>query len=447
MKRKLISLILVVMVLCTTVIPVFADLEKDVRDSVVVVATVLDSDYGVLRFGSGTGFFINNQYLITNHHVVDTFLENSAGELDTFYYNDLVLTGRAVIRVYFDSNDYVEAYIVGYDERKDIAILRLDKATDKRVPMELMVPTEDMVGKSIYAIGYPGLADSGLAAATESWGKNGATVTSGTISRLLTQSGTGQQNVQIDCNIKHGNSGGPVVTSDGAVIGVATWSVISTDVTVDQSGGMHVENESVNYAVNIADAILLLNQYGVSYTMASETVPAVNTGDPSQPANTVIIDNPVQPKEDNTLLIVLIILVSVLIVAAVAIGILLLLKKNKQPVAPVVPVMPVTQPTIRSLSRINYGTVVHATAQPILIGRGGNCGLRFPDNAPGISGSHCSVQWDSATKDFIVTDLNSTYGTYLQSGQKMRPNQPYRMRAGDKFYLADQNNMIGLTME
>ena len=44
-------------------------------------------------------------------------------------------------------------------------------------------------------------------------------------------------------------------------------------------------------------------------------------------------------------------------------------------------------------------------------------------------------------------DMNSTYGTFLMTGQKMAPNVPYRMRPGDKFYLADQNNIIALELE
>ena len=44
-------------------------------------------------------------------------------------------------------------------------------------------------------------------------------------------------------------------------------------------------------------------------------------------------------------------------------------------------------------------------------------------------------------------DLNSTYGTFLMSGQKLSPNVPYHLRPGDRFYLADQNNTIALELE
>ena len=83
----------------------------------------------------------------------------------------------------------------------------------------------------------------------------------------------------------------------------------------------------------------------------------------------------------------------------------------------------------------------------MLIGRSGACGLRFPSETPGVSGSHCTVQWDAQSGDFIVMDLNSTYGTFLMSGQKLSPNVPYHLRPGDRFYLADQNNTIALELE
>lgn len=291
-------------------------------------------------YGWGTGFFINDQYLVTNHHVIEPFLEYGAG--------------------------------------KDIELL----------------------------------IDDG----TETWGKNDATVTSGTISRLYTKSGTGQQNVQTDCDIKHGNSGGPVVTPDGYAVGVATWGV--TD-----SGDL----ETVNYAVNISEVITLLHVYGVEYTLVSN------------------VPDSTQPTTGYTLLIVGIAVAALLVVAVVAI--LVMKKKKPAPAPAAAPAAPVLKPMIRSYAQANYGASIAIGTQPVLVGRNTVCALRFPNNAPGISGSHCSVQWDPSMQVFIVTDLNSTYGTYLISGQRLQPNQPCRLCAGDRFYLGEQGNIISLTME
>jgi len=427
MKRKLFALLVAVVLILSLSTTAFAAVNAETRNSVVVVSTCMDTQYGEINFGNGTGFFVNEQYLVTNHHVIDTFEEWGAGELMSFALDGVQMQGRAKIRAYFDDNDYEEAYIVGSSKTKDIAILKLDKPTDKRNFLQLKIPTEDMVGSTIYAIGFPGLADNVHADSTKSWGVNDSTVTSGTISRLLTTSGTGQQNVQIDCDIKPGNSGGPVVDENGVAIGVATWTVTNTE-----------NYDSVNYAVNIDEAISLMNQYGVAYTMYNPA-PAV---DPNAP----VIQEPVK-EETNVALIVAI---AVAAVAVVAVIILLVTRKKPAPAVNPGPVNPgpaPKAPVVRSLARDNYGASVRLMGQSVMLGRSGDCALRFPSNAPGVSGCHCTVQWEPATQSFVVTDLRSTYGTFLATGQKMQPNVPYRLRAGDKFWLGDQNNTISLELE
>lgn len=453
MKRKCLSLLLMLILLISLAVPVSAISANEARNSVVVVSTLLETDAGSVGFGHGTGFFVTDQYLITNFHVIESFEEYGSGELVSLTVDGIQISGRAKVRAYYDSKDNEEAYVVGYDSIRDIAVLRLGSPTSKRTPLSLRIPTEDMVGNTVYAVGFPGLADNILADSTSSWGKNDSTVTSGTISRLVTQSGTGQRNIQIDCDIKHGNSGGPLIDGDGAVVGVTTWSVSNSNL------------ESVKYAVNIEEVIQLLNQYRVDYTLAGSDDPASFTSDSaendSQPnpiisdpviSNPVISDpitpTPVPEKESNVGLIIAIV-VAVLAVCSVAVLLVIVLRKKKPDPIPVpaAPVIPQKVPTVRSCARINYGAHAPVSGRPIMVGRNDACALRFPNNAPGISGSHCSVQFDDRTKDFIVMDLNSTYGTFLITGQKMAPNVPYRMRAGDKFYLADQNNMIALELE
>lgn len=432
MKKKITALLLSVLLICSLIVPVSAEMEVDARDSVVVVTTWLHLENGQSQvFGQGTGFFINDQYLITNYHVIEEHVLCESGKDITLEFDEGEVLAYSEVRVYFSSNDSIEAFLVGYNEETDIAVLKLDKATSKRTPLELLVPTEDMVGKSVYAVGYPGLADTWWSRATESWDKEDASVTSGTISRLYTQSGTGQQNVQTDCDIKPGNSGGPVVNSDGHAIGVATWSVTDT-------GELNAE---VDYAVNISEVISLLHIYGINYTMAS-TEPDPTEPKPTEPPV------PVQTEPDNTLLFVIIGVVAALAVIGLVVFFVMKSKKNKTAeTAAAAVAVPVLKPVIRSYAQANYGLSVAVGAQPVLIGRNNVCALRFPANTPGISGSHCSVQWDPAAQSFIVTDLNSTYGSYLMSGQRMQPNMPYRLRAGDRFYLGEQGNVISLNME
>jgi S1-C subfamily serine protease len=236
--------------------------KTEVRESIAVVAEYVEyPEYGysgVYAFGSG--FFIGKkgkdpEYLITNHHVVEDYLEYGEGKAVDVELDDGTATSVKVkLRVYFDQDDYVEAYVEDYNETKDIALLRLSSETDERKPIALCSPTEDMIGTTIYCVGFPGSADNSYVDAMSSWGKEDATVTTGTISRFLTTSGTGVKSIQTDAVIQHGNSGGPMVNSKGSVIGIDTY-IVDTD------------GESHYYAISIDEALSILDNNDVPYYM------------------------------------------------------------------------------------------------------------------------------------------------------------------------------------
>jgi len=70
-----------------------------------------------------------------------------------------------------------------------------------------------------------------------------------------------------------------------------------------------------------------------------------------------------------------------------------------------------------------------------LIGRGSACQIRFPAETAGVSGRHCLVAVD-AGGIVTVTDVGSTYGTFLSSGQRLVPNCPHTLSPGDTILLA-----------
>ena len=145
MKKRILSLALAVILLLAVPLTVSADFDPETRNSVVVVETCLELDAGTVSFGWGTGFFVGEEgqdpmYLITNHHVIEPFLESGEGELVQVETTDGMLTGRSKIRVFYDSDDFEEAYPVAYDEIKDLAVLKLGAATSKRTPLPLCSP-------------------------------------------------------------------------------------------------------------------------------------------------------------------------------------------------------------------------------------------------------------------------------------------------------------------
>ena len=105
------------------------------------------------------------------------------------------------------------------------------------------------------------------------------------------------------------------------------------------------------------------------------------------------------------------------------------------------------RPAVRSLSAQHNGAV-YAVKGQILIGRDpATCAVSFREGTPGVSGRHCSLKYNEGTNDFILTDLGSTYGTFLASGQKLSPNTPYHLSAGDTFYLGENINSLRVELQ
>lgn len=70
----------------------------------------------------------------------------------------------------------------------------------------------------------------------------------------------------------------------------------------------------------------------------------------------------------------------------------------------------------------------------------GECQVVFPKNKK-ISRRHCSVCYDSELYYFILTDLNSSNGTWI-GGERIDPSQPAVLQSGDEFYIGDSSNVF-----
>ncbi|MBQ3149827.1 MAG: RDD family protein [Clostridia bacterium] len=78
----------------------------------------------------------------------------------------------------------------------------------------------------------------------------------------------------------------------------------------------------------------------------------------------------------------------------------------------------------------------------ILIGRDPSvCQVVFK-NSGGISRLHCIVSYNPQSGMFILSDRNSTYGTFTQSGIRVTPDRSVALKSGERFYLGDPNNMF-----
>jgi putative serine protease PepD len=136
------------------------------------------------------------------------FVYDSKGDIVT---NQHVVDGAKSVSVRFWNDNSYSAKVVGSDPSTDLAVIKVDAPQSILHPLLIGDSSKMVVGDGVVAIGSPfGLEE---------------TVTSGIVSALHRQmqapnSFTINDSIQTDAAINHGNSGGPLLNSEGHVIGV-----------------------------------------------------------------------------------------------------------------------------------------------------------------------------------------------------------------------------------
>ncbi len=88
------------------------------------------------------------------------------------------------------------------------------------------------------------------------------------------------------------------------------------------------------------------------------------------------------------------------------------------------------------------GQEVHLSSENINIGRDASqCQVVILGSAE-VSRCHCSVRYDSMKNDFIITDLASTHGTFLMSGEMLEPKMAVHVSSGTEFYVGTKDNIF-----
>ena len=149
----------------------------------------------------GSGFVVSREgYLLTSSHVISTAGENQPTKMAKRVY------------VAFRDNDRVDAEVIGIDLNDDVGVLKLNPDDHALTPVPLGDSSKVVVGEPVAAIGSPfGNTDS-LAVGVVS--SNSRSIPS------LTSSFNVVDAIQTDAPITHGNSGGPLLDSQGRVIGI-----------------------------------------------------------------------------------------------------------------------------------------------------------------------------------------------------------------------------------
>ena len=190
--------------------------------------------------GTATGFVINEQNnVITNYHVVQ-----GNGQL-------FIADGGT------DQANLKPAVVKWSSKEKDLAILHVPNLQHR--PALSLSSVEPGKGTTVYAIGFPGIADLlTQETSTES------SVTIGSVSRLI--NAAWHQNepkfriVQHSSELNSGNSGGPLINVCGQVVGINT---IKTSLAASINSGEIISG--VFYASHISSLIEVLKAKGIFF--------------------------------------------------------------------------------------------------------------------------------------------------------------------------------------
>ena len=187
----------------------------------VVVVTSLNALKQPIKFG--TGFVVGDgTQVVTNHHVVD---------------------GAAIVTIKTPDDQVSQVTVLATDSTQDLALLKLDGWG----PALDVADSLPEVGQDVAVIGTP----KGLE----------RTLSTGVVSALREMDG--RQMVQITAPVSEGSSGGPVLDSQGRVVGVAT-------LVVDKG-------QNLNFAISNTEVLRFLGQ------PVSRRKPTEEASAPAQP--------------------------------------------------------------------------------------------------------------------------------------------------------------------
>ncbi len=189
----------------------------------VVMISLRDTNTGSYYVGSGFFMEINGAsnyapnsygYIVTAAHVILNADEGAPGNV----WIHLQSPTNQSIQV-----DGVNAVVMGYDKLADVALLRINSASYGG----LHLPVKDsrsqlQIGEYVNVVGYP-------------QGDDSQSVSRGIVRDNKYQAAFSMESVFTDASIYGGNSGGPILTDSGHVVGILSWGYNGTE---EMNGGV-----------------------------------------------------------------------------------------------------------------------------------------------------------------------------------------------------------------
>lgn len=100
--------------------------------------------------------------------------------------------------------------------------------------------------------------------------------------------------------------------------------------------------------------------------------------------------------------------------------------------------------TISGVAGLYRGQTVPVADGNLVFGRDPKtCNLIFPASTAGISRLHCILK--KRDGELLLTDCNSSCGTFLENGTRLVPGAGTRLEPGQRFYLGNRETMFEVT--
>jgi serine protease Do len=229
--------------------------------STVRVAVIVEGPSGRMLYGTGSGFVVAPNLVVTNAHVVA-----AARQQPSF--------GVAVIPP--EGEGLLTARIVQYSPLADLALLEFRGGPD--LPPVTLSVLEPKPGDPVVALGFPDIDD--LERPAEDLVRpTPPSLTSGTIASLRDRAPNGDPIPSINhaAVISSGSSGGPLLDECGRVIGVNTWHSRARDTAESRSVASRT-SQLIDFLRDAGVTPLVTEERCLSFTERAEAERAATVG-------------------------------------------------------------------------------------------------------------------------------------------------------------------------